>query len=100
LYLACEHEDGEKYLRIVISWRYPSSSSPQQEPLAAPRLQSGEVTYDAPVQGTITMKHSARLTFTSAAADRISVRVERLDGNLSQRNRSDNNQQEVAQKWV
>jgi hypothetical protein len=43
----------------------------------------GEVTYDAPVEGAITAAaFSQDWTLNALAADRISVQVERLDGNL------------------
>jgi hypothetical protein len=66
-----------------------------------PRQQSGEVTYDAPVQGTITNDAFTQdWTFTAAGADRIDVRVERLDGNLvPDVTILDNNQQSVAQSY-
>jgi hypothetical protein len=70
---------------------------------AAPSLrqQSGEVTYDAPVEGTITNDAFTQdWTFTAAAADRINVRVERLDGNLlPDVSILDNNEQDVAQSY-
>jgi hypothetical protein len=70
---------------------------------AAPplRQQSGEVTYDAPVEGTITNDAFTQdWTFTAAAADRIDVRVERADGNLvPDVTILDNNQQPVAQSY-
>jgi hypothetical protein len=70
---------------------------------AAPQLrqQSGEVTYDAPVEGTITNDAFTQdWTFTAAAADRITVRVERLDGNLVPNvSVLDNNQQDVVQSY-
>ena len=105
LYLACEtqvrmYEKYPSYCDIPGGIRLPTHHRSRSR-WAAPRLQSGEVTYDAPVQGTITNEaFSQDWTFTSAAADRISVRVERLDGNLVPSvTILDNNQQEVAQSY-
>jgi hypothetical protein len=62
---------------------------------------AGEVTYDAPIEGAITNEaFSEDWTFTALAADRINVRVERVDGNLIPLvSVLDNNAQEIATSY-
>jgi hypothetical protein len=66
-----------------------------------PQQPGGEVTYDAPVEGAITNEVlSQDWSFTAQAADRINVRVERLEGNLiPDVTILDNNGQEIAYSY-
>lgn len=69
---------------------------------AAPRPQAAtEITYDTPVEGAITNEAVGQdWTLNAPAADRITVRVERLDGSLIPSVRLlDNNGQEVANSY-
>jgi hypothetical protein len=76
-----------------------AASTPQTA--LAPLQQGSEVTYDTPVQGTVTNDTPSQdWTFTSQSADRIDVRVERTDGNLIPNvTLLDNNGQEITQSY-